>query len=729
MAKRIDADGTVHAVRDETWFRAESVPVADFTALAELLTLAAQDGTLFAVRGRIRAGVDTERMRRMHRNDAEAPSLEPAEHHWLMLDLDSWRPDVPAAEFAADPRAWAERARAALPEPFRGAACWYQATGSAGIKPGVRLRLAFWLSRPIGDSDAKAWVRSWASGAAGSGAPAFDLAIYTPSQPAYLATPLFCDAPDPVRARTGVLAGAQEVPVPLVLVPAQSEAYQELERAARLAKRAKDGERRNTLNRLAFGLAARFPEAELPDAVLHATLLEAHVAGGGVADTNAQRTLDEAIADGRGKYSADRAGWRAGLALDKHGAPRGTAANVSLILEHHETWRGVIAWDERALRPIWLKPSPWAGAGRPVDEADEVRLIEWFQRECWIDARPQWIRGAVTKCAHLHAFDPVRDYLAGVPEWDGEPRADSLLIRHLGVPDSPLTRRQTACWLLQAYRRAFATAAAPVQADYVIVLHGETGLRKSDLVASLSPSPRFYLARLPDMHTKDAQSALADAWIVELAELTHRRADRDTVKAFITARVDKFRKAYGRDELEVPRRCVLIGTTNEAEFLTDPTGNRRFWPMRCTRRAAPNAVAGERDQLWAEVRARAEAGELAYLEDAAELEAQRVQAEHMERDPIQDVLERALRAPAPLGAFQSDLGWDSGQLGPAREIRTVRLAQACSLAGMDVRSPLSVRRVREALRLVGWVFASGTWTAPEGWEYKIADKAIEKRSN
>jgi predicted P-loop ATPase len=70
--------------------------------------------------------------------------------------------------------------------------------------------------------------------------------------------------------------------------------------------------------------------------------------------------------------------------------------------------------------------------------------------------------------------------------------------------------------------------------------------------------------------------------IVEVSELgAIKGKDLETVKAFISRTSDDYRAPYGKRVESHPRRFVLIGTTNAKHFLTDPSGNRRFLPIRC----------------------------------------------------------------------------------------------------------------------------------------------------
>ena len=110
---------------------------------------------------------------------------------------------------------------------------------------------------------------------------------------------------------------------------------------------------------------------------------------------------------------------------------------------------------------------------------------------------------------------------------------------------------------------------------------------------------------------------------------------------------DRFRPPYGKRLVDLPRQCVFAGSINpEGGYLKDATGGRRFWPMVCGQ-IDIDALARDRDQLWAEARDRFRDGEPWWLETpelnarASEEQADRYQGDAW-NEPIRAWLENEI---------------------------------------------------------------------------------------
>jgi predicted P-loop ATPase len=119
--------------------------------------------------------------------------------------------------------------------------------------------------------------------------------------------------------------------------------------------------------------------------------------------------------------------------------------------------------------------------------------------------------------------------------------------------------------------------------DYMLVLVGEQGKYKSSFLRFLATNDEWFNDNFSTLDGDRAFEKLQGMWIVELAELqaTKRTKDVETIKAFITSRDDSYRAPYARRKEHHKRMCVLAGTSNPVDFLTDRTGNRRFLPITC----------------------------------------------------------------------------------------------------------------------------------------------------
>jgi hypothetical protein len=206
LTKLIDAAGEVTGYDRARLYDFITCPAADLAALAHLLARLARRPDCCIVRGGV---IDPTRARAVRRlihldpQTGETPTLQEVPHLWLALDVDGM--DRPAALPADDLAGCGAEAIRRLPAAFRGATCIAQASSTHGIKPGLRLRLWFWLSRPVSGAELKRWLR---------GVPV-DHAVFRPAQPIYTAAPVFgIGATDPLSRRMVILPGA-----PTVLVP------------------------------------------------------------------------------------------------------------------------------------------------------------------------------------------------------------------------------------------------------------------------------------------------------------------------------------------------------------------------------------------------------------------------------------------------------------------------------------------------------------------------------
>jgi hypothetical protein len=194
---------------------------------------------------------------------------------------------------------------------------------------------------------------------------------------------------------------------------------------------------------------------------------------------------------------------------------------------------------------------------------------------------------------------PVREYLDPL-KWDGNKRLNNWLHTYLGAEHNEYNAYVGTITLLGAVRRVRRPGC---KFDPVLVLEGPQGNLKSSAIECLASS-QFYTDNLElGLDAKRVIEQTAGAWIVEISELGARYRDQaNAIKAMVSRARDRARMSYGRTASDVSRQFIMIGTTNEGDddgYLIDPTGNRRFWPVK-TGTIDIVALQRDRDQLWAE---------------------------------------------------------------------------------------------------------------------------------
>ena len=301
--------------------------------------------------------------------------------------------------------------------------------------------------------------------------------------------------------------------------------------------------------------------------------------------------------------------WKRDLVRSGNGALLSCVPNAFLILTHRPEWRNVLAFDEFAQRPVKRMPPPFArGVAGDWEGMDDSFTSFWLAtRAALTKISSVQAAEAAEMAARAAPFDPVREYLESLT-WDRTPRLELWLADFFGAPDTPYTRLVGRLWLVGMVKRAFEPGC---KFDYMPILEGPQGKGKSTALEILA-HPWFGNTDFV-MGDKDSMAVMQGKWLYEIAELdSFNKADTTRVKSFVTRQFDEFRPAYGRRILKIPRRVVLVGTTNQFEYFKDSTGNRRFWPIKVLEQIELDGLRAMRDQLLAEAVERYRADERTY---------------------------------------------------------------------------------------------------------------------
>jgi predicted P-loop ATPase len=373
-----------------------------------------------------------------------------------------------------------------------------------------------------------------------------------------------------------------------------------------------------------------------------------------------------------------------GLILSESGAIKPLLANAMRILAHDLT----LGYDSFSARVTLREPSPWGSQGAWTDNDDSAASI--FLQDRGAAVRSDIANEAAAFIAHKTLFHPVQEWLCSL-SWDGDPRLDGWAAECLGAEDTKITRSFASKWMISAVARIMRPGCL---AKYMIVLEGAQDVGKSKALRALvnghldgDTGVQWFRDNMPDIDHDDIGLYMQGVWVIEVAELSAIRGKQwERTKSFISSPRDSFRRKFGRNLNDYPRQCVFAGTTNEEHWAGDQTGNTRFWPIR-TGRIDSDRILRLRDQLWAEARFRYDEGEVWWLPENMEAEAQKLQAQRTPEDAWASHVLNSLgmSSETSVAEMLSSIGVEKGRQSHGDAIRMGR-----------VLTGLGFTRVREA---------------------------------
>ncbi|RYH06037.1 VapE domain-containing protein [Tropicimonas sp. IMCC6043] len=338
--------------------------------------------------------------------------------------------------------------------------------------------------------------------------------------------------------------------------------------------------------------------------------------------------LDEGEESTKSEKTKDKKSkeWLTHLRRRKSGEIDNVLNNAALICMNDRRIAPCIGYNEFTHDPVCFKPikAPKIPTPSPVvPKRDRKRGRRWEDRDdasiamiasgnaerngYEIDFPDHVIQKAVLVAGAENPINPVKDDIENCwKKWKaaGSPSGllDTYTIKYLGVPDTPFHRLTGALFILGSVARTYEPGC---KYDTMPVIEGLTGSGKST----------FYQEIFLEEFVTELKSGLDDTGrlieqtrafrAVELAEMTAaKKVDSNTLKMQLSSARDVHRLAYGKREQEYDRQFLFVGTSNDDDYLTDPTSTRRFWvwktPKNMFNMIDRDGLRAERHLIWGE---------------------------------------------------------------------------------------------------------------------------------
>jgi predicted P-loop ATPase len=286
------------------------------------------------------------------------------------------------------------------------------------------------------------------------------------------------------------------------------------------------------------------------------------------------RAMDTAEREMAEAYTRENAKNKSTIALsfDGQGKPLPTIDNFLLVLRNDEKFSS-LKFNQLSHSPEHVvdgKTEKW-------QDKDDSMARFYIEKKYKIHSRDK-LDDALRILFAEREYHPIKQIIESV-KWDGIPRIQKLFVKWLKCEDTPYIREVTRLVFAGGIHRLYNPGC---KFDDVAVLIGtKQGEGKSTFARWLAIQDDFF-TEVTEIEGQKGIEAIEGAWICEIAELlaVTKTKEVEAVKSYITKLVDRYRRPFDRRTTDHKRQCVFIGTTNKEQFLTDKTGNRRWYPVK-----------------------------------------------------------------------------------------------------------------------------------------------------
>ena len=295
------------------------------------------------------------------------------------------------------------------------------------------------------------------------------------------------------------------------------------------------------------------------------------------------------------------------LTKGDHGQIRNGIHNTVTVFRNDPYLMESIRFNELTQRMELSRKMEWKRGidSLAVNDTDIAQFHLYCDRYYGISNR-KVVEETVSLISGENRYHPIRDFLNGL-HWDCKSRIWEAMHRFLGAEESEMNYDLLLLYMLGAISRVMHPG---TKFDYMLCLVGAQGVGKSSFFRFLAVQDDWFTDDLKDLDSDRVYQKLQGHWIIEISEMlaTANAKSVESTKSFLSRNRDVFRTPYERYPKDRPRQCVFGGTTNKQHFLPeDRTGNRRFFPVQCSRQDAECFILDDEKasrafftQMWAE---------------------------------------------------------------------------------------------------------------------------------
>ena len=199
-------------------------------------------------------------------------------------------------------------------------------------------------------------------------------------------------------------------------------------------------------------------------------------------------------------------------------------------------------------------------------------------------------------------FDPIKDYLTHLPQWDGKNHVADLFNRIPGLTSEQLNWCST--WLRSAVVHWLGLEQLHGN-ECTPILIGRQGCGKTTFAYRLLPPElrMYFLDHINFANKFDQEMALTHNLIVNIDEFANMKGSQQgKLKQTLSKQKVNGRPIFGKSQEDRRRYASFLATTNDEHPLSDPTGSRRYLCLRIPNKMMiDNEIPIDYGQLYAQI--------------------------------------------------------------------------------------------------------------------------------